>query len=194
MFSWLTKLFAKSQNNINIKPITALQSSNAPRSQGFQLAILSDTQFIFESILAEAANGHFNADYQLPETHAGLNHQICSSITSGKNPARHNVISQSAIYIFLDNDCPIGFSWVVETDVKGERELYLLVVSPSHRSKGIGKHLVSKTISHFPPKTKFIARLYSKSMLMSQMLIKMGFTEGKIQRAKHTKRLSFISG
>jgi len=185
MFNWLTKLFIP-------KPGTMLSLNTASRLDGFQPASLLDAQFILDSILAEASCGHFSSDYLLPISHSGLVHQIQSSITQRICPTHRNSLSKSAIYIFLDSNCPVGFSWVVETEKSGEKELYLLAVLPKHRKKGIGKILISETISQYPPKTKFIARLFPASQMMLRMLIAMGFKRAP-NRGKSTVCLSYVS-
>lgn len=186
MFNWLTKLFAKPQSG------TPFPTDTASRPDGFQLASLLDAQFIFDSILAEASCGHFNSNYLHPISHRGLVHQIQSSITQRKCPTHRNPSSESTIYIFVNSNCPVGFSWVVETEKRGEKELYLLAVSASHRKKGICKSLVSETIFQYPPKTKFIARLYQASQTMLRILISMGFKRAP-NRGKTTVCLSYIS-
>lgn len=185
MFNWLTKLFKP-------KPGTMPPLNTASRPDGFQPASLLDAQFIFDSILAEASCGHFSSDYLLPISHGGLVHQIQSSITQHICPTHRNSLSKSAIYIFLDSNCPAGFSWVVETEKCGEKELYLLAVLPNHRKKGIGKILIAETISQYPSKTKFIARLYQTSQSMLRMLVAMGFKRIP-NRCKSTVCLSYVS-
>lgn len=180
MFNWLTKLFSS-------------RRSGPQRPEGFQPATLLDESFIFHSILAEAAHGHFSSNYHLPNLQLGLIDQIQSSIIQGVCPTHRSPISESSFYVVVKENNPVGFSWVVETDKRGERELYLLAVSPEHRAQGIGRTLVSETIARFPPKTKFIARLYQPSQVMLKMLIKMGFKRVP-STAKSTKTLSYVSG
>ncbi len=186
MLNWLVKLLAKPKSK------TAVLTKATSRSDGLQPATPSDTPFIFESVLTEASSGHFTSDYLLPISHRGLMHQIQSSITQRKCPTHRNTSSESSIYVFLDSNCPVGFSWVVETEKIGEKEIYLLAVLPSHRKKGIGRALVFETISQYPPKTKFIARLYPASQTMLLMLIAMGFKRAP-NRGKSTVCLSYVS-
>lgn len=186
MFSWLKKLFTKPRSS------TVFLVEPVARPDGFQLASLADAQFIFNSILAEASRGHFNSDYLFSFSRDGLIHQIQSSITQRKSPMHRNSLSESEIYIYIDGNSPVGFSWVVEAEKHGEKEIYLLTVSPSHRNKGIGKILVSKTISQYPSKTKFIARLYQASQTMLKMLIAIGFKRAP-SRGKSTVHLSYVS-
>lgn len=180
MFNWFTRFFSS-------------RRSGPQRPEGFQPATLLDEGFIFNSILAEAAHGHFSSDYRLPNMQRGLIHQIQTSIIQGVCPTHRSPISESSLYVVVKENTPVGFSWVVETDKRGEKELYLLAVSADHRVQGIGRTLVSETIARFPPKTKFIARLYQPSQVMWNMLIKMGFKR-VASTAKSTKTLSYVSG
>ncbi|MBI3713341.1 MAG: GNAT family N-acetyltransferase [Burkholderiales bacterium] len=185
MINWFKRTFEQSSD------LNRATAEEILRCDGFQEASSEDAQFIFDSILSEISNGHFSSNYLLPLAQRGLIHQIETSIQS-RHSITHRGKCESIIYIFLSGNCPIGFSWVVETEKTGERELYMLAVSPNHRNKGIGKALILHTIAQFPSKTKFFARLYFSSLIMLRTLRAMGFKRG-IKQGKKTVWLSYVS-
>lgn len=195
MLTWIKKIFTKP----TLGTVLPANNSSSPeefsalRPDGFQSATLSDTQFIFDSILEEASCGHFNSEYLLPRSRDGLIHQIESSITQGKCLTHSNAQLESKIYVFLDSNYPVGFSWVLEKNKTEKKELYLLAVMPKHRRTGIGNILVSETISRFPSKTKFTARVYLKSDNILKILIKIGFKRAMKLGKSTIIRLSYVS-
>lgn len=186
MFNWLRRLFKKLGTNEAFAP------RSTSRPDGVQPARLCDTQYIFESVLVGASRGYFNSAYLLPGARRGLVHQIRASINHRECPTHRGSISESTIHVFVEANAPIGFIWILATENEGERELYLVAVSPGHRSKGIGKRLVSETISRFPSKTKFVSRLDRGSQAMLRVLISMGFKETSSPGAR-TLSVSWVS-
>lgn len=186
MFNWLRRFFKK----FNSSEVSAPRRTSRPN--GVQPASLSDTQFIFESVLVGASRGYFNSAYLLPGARRGLVHQIRASINHRECPTHRGSNSESTIHVFVEANAPIGFMWVLATENEGERELYLVAVSPGHRSKGIGKRLVSETISRFPSKTKFVSRLSQGSRAMLNLLTAMGFEETSSPGA-NTMSVSYVS-
>ena len=193
MLNWLRNRFKK--NTSGNSPVTNARNStinqSTVRNDGFQPAIFSDSEFIFEAILSGASDGHFTEGYLAKIAHKGLRHQIKSSILH-RECITHRGQCKSDMYVFLENNCPVGFSWVVETDKNGEKELYALAVSPAQRKRGIGRSIAKQTIQAFPQKTKFLARLYQPSQVMLRLLISMGFKRS-VKQGKTTVWLIYVS-
>ena len=186
MFTWLKNKFSKNHPTGNGTSLTKFRRS------GFQLADISDIQFVFDSIVLEASSGHFTSEYLYPIPQHGLQQQIRNSILQRRCPTHRGGESGAAIYVYVDNNRPVAFSWVVETDRSGELELYLLAVAPDSRKGGMGKTMVMETIAQFPLKTKFIARLYPASHVMLRMLVAIGFTR-RPRQGRTTTHLSYVS-
>lgn len=186
MIDWLRKIFRRSEQDSNSS------TSKSTRAAGFQLATTYDANYIFESILSEAKNGHFNKDYLVPLMQPFLMEQINSCISNHLCPIGNGKQLESSIYVFIEKCKPVGFGWVRATENTGEKELYLFAVSPTHRNLGIGKVLATKAILSFPIGTTFCARLYPKSKTMLDMLTKIGFKRGKKQ-GNNTVFVSYVS-
>lgn len=186
MLTWLKSKFNKNH------PAGNCTVQKEFRRNGFQLADASDAQFVFDSIVLEASFGHFSPEYLYPMPQHGLQEQIRRSILQRRSPTHRGGESESIIYVYVDNNRPVAFSWVVEADRSGEMELYLLAVSPDTRKRGVGKTMVMETITQFPSKTKFIARLYSASHVMLRMLVAIGFKR-RPRQGRTTTHLSYVS-
>lgn len=186
MFTWL-------KNKFNKKYSTSKCTAPAKfRSDGFQPADISDVQFVFDSIVLEASFGHFTSEYLHPIPQHGLQLQIRSSILQRRCPTHRGGESEAVIFVYVNNSRAVAFSWVVETDRRGEMELYLLAVSPDIRIGGVGRTMVMETIAQFPVKTKFIARLYPASHVMLRMLVAIGFKR-RPRQGRTTTHLSYVS-
>jgi ribosomal protein S18 acetylase RimI-like enzyme len=168
------------------------QPAQAParrRPDGFQDATLEDEDYIFEQIQAEARAGHFNNDYLLPQTHSGLRAQLKSTIQQHSCQSHRPGLRRSCLFVHILNDAPVGFSWAWEGQKPGSWELYLLAVDPTHRKRNFGKGLLDGTISVFPSKTNFEARLYKSSTTMRGMLVSVGFVFSR----KDKKLMEYVS-
>ena len=183
MLDWITRFF-KRQERPHLAPAPARR-----RPDGFQEASLEDEDFIFEQIQAEARAGHFNKDYLFSQTHSGLRIQLKSSIQQHRCPSHRPGLMSSRLFVHILNDVPVGFSWAWEGQKPGSWELYLLAVDSSHRKKGLGKALLDGTISVFPSKSNFEARLYKSSTTMKGMLESVGFVVSR----KDKRLMEYVS-
>lgn len=183
MFDWITRFFKRQEH-----PQLA-QAGDRRRPDGFQDANLEDEDYIFEQIQAEARAGHFNKDYLLPPTHLGLRAQLKSSIQVHSCRSHRPGVRSSRLFVYILDDAQVGFSWAWEGQKPGSWELYLLAVEPSHRTRKLGKALLDRTISVFPPKTNFEARLYKSSTIMRGMLESVGFVTSR----KDKKLMEYVS-
>lgn len=183
MFDWITRFF-KRQEHPQLAQVRALR-----RPDGFQDASLEDEHYIFEQIQAEAGAGHFNEDFLLPRTHPGLRDQLKSSIQRHSCLSHRPGVRSSRLFVHILDGSPIGFSWVWAGQNPGSWELYLLAVEANHRTKKLGKALLDRTISVFPPKTNFEARVYEASTTMKGMLESVGFVISR----KDKKLMEYVS-
>jgi ribosomal protein S18 acetylase RimI-like enzyme len=142
---------------------------------GFYPATRDHADYVLESLIAEASEGHFSVNFLRPAARQGLMQQITSSIAINRCPTHRGTISHSFIYVYLQDDRPAGFSWVLAPDTQGEHEVYLFGVSREYRGRGIGKALLTRTLTQFPVGTKFTARVYDASVAMRRLLTAIGF-------------------
>jgi predicted GNAT family N-acyltransferase len=156
--------------------------------EGFREARLKDQDAIYEMLISEAQNGHFNEDYlNDPRVRKGLKIQIQLTINFKKMPVSETQSIDSSIYVYNKNGRLVAFSWIKEAD---QVELYQLVVAAEERKQGLGTIMVEKSMDLFPKGTRFYARLFAASKQMKSILIKLGFHETP-SKARETITLSF---
>jgi hypothetical protein len=142
-------------------------------------ASINDIQYIFNSILNEAKNKHFNPEYCNPFRHKGLMQQIRCTIEKGRMPINENTFINSKIIVAHLENQAIGFSWIKEEKTTNNHkswELYLLSISQSHRKRGHGKKIIEASIKELIDMKYISARLYKNSRSAMKILKDMNFS------------------
>ena len=136
-------------------------------------ASLSDLNFIFTLILAEAKNGHFARELLIPGAMRGFETELRSILT---NRVRPNGMYARA-FIWEVSSKPVGF--IVTTTCSPDNEgieLWMSALCPENRGVGEGKKLILDVLRKFQGKRLILlARCAPESKAMFHILTSNGF-------------------
>ncbi len=161
--------------------VKRLRDALRPRPRAtlsFRVAEAADVGPIVDDILAEAAEGHFNADYGLPLAAKGLHHQVSCWVAGipvpwpGKRSG-----ARGRAWVIQLNGHDVGFVLLLE-DLPGslnERvEVFAIVVARKARGHGVATEAVRQLIEGVESR-QIYARCYPASASMRHVFERAGF-------------------
>ncbi|MBY0244109.1 MAG: GNAT family N-acetyltransferase [Sphingobacteriaceae bacterium] len=139
-------------------------------------AALNDLDFLTQSYIAGAKNGHF----VMQQSEKSVTNMFKSAIKDGgymrELSNRSLDFVQMHIFILTINNHIVGFQAISPSIEKDSIELYYCFVSPLYRNRRVMQDLVNFVIDKYPPKTRFIARCFNESQIAINKLKQMNFT------------------
>jgi RimJ/RimL family protein N-acetyltransferase len=133
----------------------------------------ADIDFIYELIMSDAKDGHYNRDYcRIPEAANGLRVELSSILTTQIRP---NGLKACG-YIYELNKNQVGFVIISAAPENKWTELLMASISQKLRNKKHGKKMLTTILHQYKGKNALLfARCAHESEVMYQFLLKNGF-------------------
>lgn len=151
-------------------------------------ARIEDLNLIYQTILRDAKNGHYNERY-CTNYNAGRGLQVnlksmiehefrINAVEKNNKTILENLFSK--VIIFEKGQKPIGFSIISNPE---HLEIWKFSIHNDFRNKGYGEKALNKLlkfiVKNYPDKNDIVARCFESSKIMVNLLEKEGFIEEK---------------
>ncbi|KJV38117.1 GNAT family N-acetyltransferase [Acinetobacter brisouii] len=155
-----------------------------------RVACIDDLDLIFQTILEDAANGHYAELYcSNDQARAGLKVNLKNMIenevrinTTIENNQLINKSIFSRVIILEKNKKPIGFCIISRADDPRDLEIWMFSIFKDFRNKGYGQKFLKillKSIRKTYPTIDVVARCFENSKIMMSTLENNNFIEEK---------------
>lgn len=149
-----------------------------------------DVVFIADLIKKGSREGHFS-DAFVSLSDVMILQYVATAVLYNRtyiDAKNKNSYLKTDVFVYQDyDDFNKGFCWVTTNEKSKEIEIMMLYVIDKFRKKGIARNMIN-SVTNFYEKNTLSARLYYKSEIMLNILLKSGF-ERKEHSAKDSIKL-----
>lgn len=133
-----------------------------------------DVVFIANLIKEGSREGHFS-DAFFSLTDMEILKYVLVAVSYNRTYIDTNNILKTDVFVYQDyDDVNKGFCWITTNETSKEIEILMLYVVDKFRKKGIASNMIN-SVTNFYEKNTISARLYRKSEIMLNILLKSGF-------------------